>query len=92
MSRAVGSRARPGWPLSIAALLAACGGAGTRATAPSGSCEEQRASCEAACESRILPGSSEKAPEVRGEMEADRCRASCITPYDSCLRARALGR
>jgi hypothetical protein len=75
----------------LAALLGACGAA-TRAPNPSGSCEEQRASCEAACESRILPGSSEKAPEMRGEMEADRCRASCITPYDSCQRARAVGR
>ncbi len=85
-------RAQPALSLfAIAALVVACG-AGTRATSPTGACEEQRANCEAACESRILPGSSEKAPEVRGEMEADRCRASCITPYDSCVRAHALGR
>ncbi len=76
--------------LLVAVLLAGCGG-GTRAATAAGPCEEQRANCEAACESRVLPGSSEKAPEMRGEMEADRCRASCITPYDTCRRARAVG-
>jgi hypothetical protein len=74
-----------------AVASAACGG-GTQAAAPAGGvCERRRASCEAACESRSLPGSSEKSPELRGEMEAESCRHSCITPYESCRRAVMTG-
>lgn len=68
-----------------AALLAFACGAGLQGAEPAaGPCERQRAQCESACESRILPGSSEKSPELRGEMEADRCRDSCRTSYDAC--------
>jgi hypothetical protein len=74
-----------------ALVAAACGGAAQSAGPSGGRCERQRASCEASCESRVLPGSSEKAPEVRGEMEADRCRQSCITPYEACRHAMLTG-
>jgi hypothetical protein len=78
--------------VSAGALAAtACGGAAQSGASASGRCERQRASCEASCESRVLPGSSEKAPEVRGEMEADSCRQSCITPYEACRRAVLTG-
>jgi len=76
--------------LGSALLAVACGAGVQGATPLAGPCERERAQCESGCESRILPGSSEKAPELRGEMEADRCRDSCRTSYDACRRSGAL--
>lgn len=79
-----------GCVLGSALLAAACGAGVQGATPLAGPCERERAQCESGCESRILPGSSEKAPELRGEIEADRCRNSCRTAYDACRRSGAL--
>jgi hypothetical protein len=43
-------------------------------------CARQQAACEAACQPRELPGSSEKEPFTRSDMEADRCREQCRAP------------
>jgi len=45
-------------------------------------CAAQQGQCEAACEPRSLPGSSEKHPDVSGDMAGERCRDSCrgVTP------------
>jgi hypothetical protein len=52
-------------------------------------CRSQRGDCEAGCEPRSGPGSSEKEPALRGDMEADRCREGCRQDATAC--ARALG-
>jgi hypothetical protein len=54
-------------------------------------CRSQRGDCEAACEPRQQPGSSEKEPALRGDMEAERCRQGCRqyeTACGSTLQAR----
>jgi hypothetical protein len=56
-------------------------GASTDAPAQPGypGCARQQAACEASCEPREMPGSSDKMPVERGDIEADRCRAQCRT-------------
>jgi hypothetical protein len=65
---------------ALALLLAACG-ASNAAPAPTtyAGCARQEAVCEASCEPRELPGSSEKEPAMRGDLEAERCREQCRT-------------
>jgi len=49
-------------------------------------CRSQRGDCEAACEPRTAPGSSEKEPALRGDIEADRCREGCRQSATACER------
>lgn len=67
-------------PLIVLLASASCG-ASSPAPAPAGysTCASQEAACEATCEPRELPGSSEKEPFARGDIEAERCRDRCRT-------------
>jgi hypothetical protein len=49
-------------------------------------CRSQRGDCEAGCEPRSGPGSSEKEPALRGDIEADRCREGCRQSATACGR------
>jgi hypothetical protein len=48
-------------------------------------CDAQMTECETACETRTLPGNSEKGPTLRGDMETSHCRDSCRNGYQPCL-------
>jgi hypothetical protein len=50
-------------------------------------CESERGDCEAACEPRLGPGSSEKAPALRGDIEGDNCREGCRVRMSTCRAA-----
>jgi hypothetical protein len=52
-------------------------------------CTSQRTDCEAMCESRQQPGSSEKEPALRGDFEADRCNEGCRVGAGACRSALA---
>lgn len=47
-------------------------------------CASQQQDCEALCEPRLGPGSSEKDPALRLDMEADRCRQRCGAGTPAC--------
>jgi hypothetical protein len=65
----------------LALVASAACAASNPAAAPGGyaGCARQQATCEAACEPRELPGSTEKEPAMRGDLEAERCREQCRT-------------
>ncbi len=50
-------------------------------------CLSQQNGCESGCQSRVLPGSSEKEPALRGDIEADYCRDGCRLSATACARA-----
>ncbi|HEY5241415.1 MAG TPA: nuclear transport factor 2 family protein [Polyangiaceae bacterium] len=50
-------------------------------------CAAQRGSCEAACQSRLLPGSSEKHPEVSGAVQEGPCREGCRQDARACAQS-----
>lgn len=52
-------------------------------------CASQQGDCEAQCEPRLGPGSSEKEPALRGDIEADRCRERCRVGLPACRTALA---
>jgi hypothetical protein len=47
-------------------------------------CASQQGDCEAQCEPRLGPGSSEKEPALRSDIEADRCRQRCRVGVPAC--------
>jgi hypothetical protein len=49
-------------------------------------CLSQQNECEAGCQNRSGPGSSEKEPALRGDIEADNCRDGCRQSGTACLR------
>lgn len=57
--------------------------------AAEGRCTSQEQDCEAQCEPRLGPGSSEKEPALRGDIEADRCRERCRIGVPACRTALA---
>ena len=65
--------------LVAAALSVSACGAGATRTAPEdfAACTQRAAECEASCAPAILPGSSEKEPALRGDIEAERCHERC---------------
>jgi hypothetical protein len=64
--------------LPLVAFPGACASTdATSAPATYSGCSRQQAVCEASCEPRELPGSSEKEPATRGDLEAERCREQC---------------
>jgi hypothetical protein len=67
------------WAAAAAVVLAACGGAAPPPSSSFTDCSTQEAQCEAACasSSTSLPGSSDKEPALRGDIEGERCRARC---------------
>jgi hypothetical protein len=50
-------------------------------------CASQQGDCEAQCEPRLGPGSSEKEPALRSDIEADRCRQRCRVGVPACVSA-----
>jgi hypothetical protein len=75
-------------PVSVALVLgslplacATSNGSGARGAAGEHTedCGRRQAQCEAACQPRELPGSSEKQPMTRGDLEEERCRQRCGT-------------
>jgi hypothetical protein len=52
-------------------------------------CASQQGDCEAQCEPRLGPGSSEKEPALRSDIEADRCRQRCRVGVPACTQALA---
>jgi hypothetical protein len=52
-------------------------------------CRGQSTGCEATCNAQLgsMPGSSEKEPAIRGDMESNQCRERCRQGYEPCLRA-----
>jgi hypothetical protein len=50
-------------------------------------CASQQDDCEAQCEPRLGPGSSEKEPALRSDIEADRCRQRCRVGVPACRTA-----
>ena len=68
-------------PLALLAgfvATASCGGSGATPAPPGyAGCASQEAACESSCEPREMPGSSEKEPFARGNLEAERCRERC---------------
>ncbi|HEX3344668.1 MAG TPA: hypothetical protein VHS09_08845, partial [Polyangiaceae bacterium] len=54
-------------------------------------CASQAGACEASCPSRILPGSSEKHPELSGDMREGPCRDGCREGARACMQS-LLGR
>lgn len=76
--------ARLGLAISCLVLVPACA---EPAPAPTSSgCARDEARCEAACASREMPGSSEKEPAIRGELEEERCRERCRSEGKPCER------
>jgi hypothetical protein len=49
-------------------------------------CLSQQNGCETGCQPRTGPGSSEKEPAIRGDIEADNCRDGCRQSGTACLR------
>jgi hypothetical protein len=54
-------------------------------------CASQRSTCEAGCQSRLLPGSDEKHPQVSGDLQEGQCRESCRQTAEACAQS-LLGR
>jgi hypothetical protein len=52
-------------------------------------CASQQSDCEAQCEPRLGPGSSEKEPALRSDIEADRCRQRCRVGVPACVQTLA---
>jgi hypothetical protein len=50
-------------------------------------CASQRSACEASCQSRILPGSSEKHPELSGDLQEGPCRDGCRESSRACVQS-----
>jgi hypothetical protein len=57
--------------------------------AAAGRCESQEADCEALCEPRLGPGSTEKDPALRSDIESDRCRQRCRVGAPACQQTLA---
>ena len=55
--------------------------------AAEGTCGSQQRECEAQCEPRLGPGSTEKDPALRSDIEADRCRQRCSAGFPACRSA-----
>ncbi|HEX8793324.1 MAG TPA: hypothetical protein VF765_20415 [Polyangiaceae bacterium] len=53
-------------------------------------CASQEGDCEAQCEPRLGPGSSEKEPALRSDIDADRCRQRCRVGQPACRTALAV--
>lgn len=47
-------------------------------------CASQQQDCEAQCQPRLGPGSSEKEPALRSDIEEDRCRERCRVGTPAC--------
>ncbi|HEY3819721.1 MAG TPA: nuclear transport factor 2 family protein [Polyangiaceae bacterium] len=47
-------------------------------------CSSQRVACESSCQSRTLPGSSEKHPELSGDIQETQCREGCREASRGC--------
>jgi len=54
-------------------------------------CASLNGSCEATCQPRLGPGSDEKSPALRGDLEEERCRQGCRETAQACRRS-LLGR
>ena len=52
-------------------------------------CASLQAGCEAQCETRLAPGSTEKEPGLRTDLAADRCRERCRQASRGCRGAMA---
>jgi hypothetical protein len=52
-------------------------------------CASQQGDCEAQCEPMLGPGSSEKEPALRADIDADRCRQRCRAGVPACRAALA---
>ena len=52
-------------------------------------CASQQQDCEAQCEPRLGPGSSEKEPALRSDIESDRCRQRCRVGVPACQQTLA---
>ena len=50
-------------------------------------CASQRSACEAGCQSRLLPGSDEKHPQVSGDIQEGQCREGCRETAQACGRS-----
>jgi hypothetical protein len=50
-------------------------------------CASQRSTCEAGCQSRLLPGSDEKHPQVSGDMQESQCRDGCRQTAEACTQS-----
>ena len=50
-------------------------------------CASQQGDCEAMCEPRLGPGSTEKDPALRLDIEAERCRQRCRVGVPACRAA-----
>jgi hypothetical protein len=57
--------------------------------AAEGRCSSQEGDCEAQCQPRLGPGSSEKEPALRSDLEEDRCRERCRVGLPACRTALA---
>lgn len=57
--------------------------------ASEGRCASQEGDCEAQCQPRLGPGSSEKEPALRSDLEEDRCRERCRVGLPACRAALA---
>lgn len=57
--------------------------------AAEGRCASQEGDCEAQCQPRLGPGSSEKEPALRSDIEEDRCRERCRVGLPACRTALA---
>ena len=55
--------------------------------AAEGQCRSQRSDCEAGCQPRLGPGSSEKEPALRGDIEEEHCREGCRTGETACRQS-----
>jgi len=52
-------------------------------------CASQESDCEGLCEPRLGPGSSEKEPALRSDLEEDRCRQRCRVGVPACQQTLA---
>lgn len=50
-------------------------------------CASQRSACEAGCQSRLLPGSDEKHPQVSGDIQEGQCREGCRETAQACRKS-----
>ena len=57
--------------------------------AAEGRCASQERDCESQCQPLLGPGSSEKEPALRSDMEEDRCRERCRVGLPACRAALA---
>jgi hypothetical protein len=52
-------------------------------------CASQEGDCEAQCQPLLGPGSSEKEPALRSDIEEDRCRQRCRVGVPACQQTLA---